>query len=36
MLSMLHMLGLEDMNSFGDSTEAMDLNSAGTAATIAD
>jgi hypothetical protein len=36
MLSMLHMLGLEDMKSFGDSTEAMDLNSAGTAMSIAD
>ncbi len=29
MLSMLHMLGLEDFTSFGDSTAAMDLNSAG-------
>jgi hypothetical protein len=28
MLSMLHMLGLDDMNSFGDSTGAFDLNSA--------
>ncbi len=28
MLSMLHMLGLEDFKSFGDSTEAMDLNAA--------
>ena len=28
MLSVLHMLGLNDMTSFGDSTEAMDLNSA--------
>ncbi len=29
MLSMLHMLGLNDLTSFGDSTGAMDLNSAG-------
>ncbi len=29
MLSMLHMLGLNDVSSFGDSTGAMDLNSAG-------
>src|SRR5919106_308303 len=28
MLSMLHLLGLDDMNSFGDSTGAFDLNSA--------
>jgi len=28
MLSMLHMLGLEDFSSFGDSTAAMDLNAA--------
>ena len=28
MLSVLHMLGLNDMASFGDSTAAMDLNSA--------
>jgi hypothetical protein len=26
MLSMMHMLGLEDMNSFGDSTDALALN----------
>jgi hypothetical protein len=32
---MLHMLGLEDMNSFGDSTEALDLNSAGASTTAA-
>jgi hypothetical protein len=35
MLSMLHMLGLEDVRSFGDSTEAMDLNSAGASTTVA-
>jgi hypothetical protein len=29
MLSMLHVLGLEDMTSFGDSTEAINLNHAG-------
>jgi len=29
MLSMLHVLGLEDMRSFGDSTDAMNLNHAG-------
>jgi hypothetical protein len=29
MLSMLHVLGLEDMSSFGDSTDAMNLNHAG-------
>jgi len=28
MLTMLHMLGLEDVNAFGDSTGALDLNSA--------
>jgi hypothetical protein len=38
MLSMIHMLGLEDMKSFGDSTDALDLNVAGaaTAASIVD
>ena len=35
MLSVLHMLGLEDMKSFGDSTDALDLNSAGSATTVA-
>jgi hypothetical protein len=35
MLSMLHALGLEDVASFGDSTEALDLNSAGTPTTVA-
>jgi len=35
MLSMLHALGLEDMASFGDSTAALDLNAAPTAATTA-
>jgi hypothetical protein len=33
MLSMIHMLGLEDMKSFGDSTDALDLNVAGAATT---
>ena len=33
MLSMLHVLGLDEMKSFGDSTGAMDLNSAGAATT---
>ena len=28
MLSMLHMLGLEEMESFGDSTGALDLTGA--------
>ena len=36
MLSMLHMLGLEDTKSFGDSTAALDLNAAGAPTTIAD
>jgi len=36
MLSMLHVLGLEDVKSFGDSTEALDLNSAGAPTSIAD
>jgi hypothetical protein len=36
MLTMLHVLGLDDMKSFGDSTEAMDLNAAGAAASIGD
>ena len=29
MLSMAHLLGLNDMTSFGDSTAAMNLNAAG-------
>ena len=28
MLSVLHMLGLDDLQTFGDSTGALDLNSA--------
>jgi hypothetical protein len=36
MLSMLHMLGLEEAASFGDSTGAMDLNGAGAPTSIAD
>jgi hypothetical protein len=28
MLSMLHLLGLDDLRTFGDSTGAMDLNRA--------
>jgi hypothetical protein len=35
MLSMLQMLGLDDMKSFGDSTEGLDLNSAGASTTVA-
>ncbi len=36
MLSMLHMLGLEDVQSFGDSSGAMDLNGGPAAASIGD
>ena len=36
MLSVMHTLGIDDMQQFGDSTAAMDLNSAATAPTTTD